>query len=724
MFSTSKINNNTRGDFYFNKNTLLIQADATNGGNNSLVYDKSGNNKALIAQGSTVQGTFSPYSATGGWSLSFPLTGTNYVSYADSANLRLNDGDFTIEGFIYTDSNFAATQTIACKGNVTGNTGWEIRLTTGSYLAGPGLDFVIGTTVYSFSGAGFSSATNQWMHFAVCRNSGYIQISLNGYTSPFDFGSYNVTNLNQTDPLIIGVGRTPATNPFRGFISNFRVTVGQAIYPSQFGVTDYYPVPSIPLTAGRGSFESSEYIDPYNVRLLAARSGSISDDSLYKTTTTVTGLVTSVPFIPSPETYYGYGPPYNESYNTKEHGGSFYFNGTTDYISGNTGLTDLQIATGTAFTIEAWVYPLVSAGIQGIVGYHNLVAGSGGWVLYLNNSVGGSVVTLGLYNAAVVSSSVTTTNLVKIGEWSHVAVSYNGTTATIYINGVANGSSALSNVTYGTASPVIGRWNYTVAFRYYTGYITDVHVVNGTAKYPSNFTPPTAPITPIANTKLLVNSTEGNIIDSTGKNVINTVGTPYITTSTKKYGTGSITLNGTTDNIQVPASPMHALGDDPFTVEGWFYFNSQAINTVLWEIGTINTSGNPACFLTPGTGTYVRFGTGAGTQDWITSAVPSTGQWVHIAVERTYNAYNAAYELAIYFNGVKQIWRATGPTPGLNLTGNLPKIGFSSAASINRFNGYIDDFRITRGLARYTAFLGDPFYYFTPTKLLNYQGTY
>ena len=61
---------------------------------------------------------------------------------------------------------------------------------------------------------------------------------------------------------------------------------------------------------------------------------------------------------------------------------------------------------------------------------------------------------------------------------------------------------------------------------YFDGYMSDdMRVVNGTAVYTSNFTPPTAPLTKVTNTKLL-NFTNAAIIDSTGKNNVETGAMP------------------------------------------------------------------------------------------------------------------------------------------------------------------------------------------------------
>ena len=69
-----------------------------------------------------------------------------------------------------------------------------------------------------------------------------------------------------------------------------------------------------------------------------------------------------------------------------------------------------------------------------------------------------------------------------------------------------------------------------------------------------------------------------------------------------------------------------------------------------------------------------------------------TGTWQHVALVRQSGS------LYIYSNGVKY----TVASDTTNYTGTTLVIGGYYSTS-QLWNGYIDDFRITRGLARYTA---------------------
>jgi hypothetical protein len=83
---------------------------------------------------------------------------------------------------------------------------------------------------------------------------------------------------------------------------------------------------------------------------------------------------------------------------------------------------------------------------------------------------------------------------VSVGTWSHIAaVRYNGV-ARVYTNGVSgtpvNCSLNFSDITY---PPNIGGYSHAPSTEPYNGYIDDLRITKGVARYTANFTPPTAP---------------------------------------------------------------------------------------------------------------------------------------------------------------------------------------------------------------------------------------
>ena len=86
--------------------------------------------------------------------------------------------------------------------------------------------------------------------------------------------------------------------------------------------------------------------------------------------------------------------------------------------------------------------------------------------------------------------------------WSHYAVVRSGSTITVYYDGTSVGTISNSTTFSG---------DFTIGGEYYNGAITgglsgpisNFRYIKGTALYTSNFTPPTAPLTNVTNTKLL-----------------------------------------------------------------------------------------------------------------------------------------------------------------------------------------------------------------------------
>jgi len=110
----------------------------------------------------------------------------------------------------------------------------------------------------------------------------------------------------------------------------------------------------------------------------------------------------------------------------------------------------------------------------------------------------------------------TSTSAISLNTWTHIAVVRNGSTNTFYINGVASGT--FSDLTsYNGNYITIGASGFSGDSHAakLNGNISNMRFVVGTAVYTSNFTPPSAPLTPITNTTLLLNTTSyAYLVDS------------------------------------------------------------------------------------------------------------------------------------------------------------------------------------------------------------------
>ena len=180
---------------------------------------------------------------------------------------------------------------------------------------------------------------------------------------------------------------------------------------------------------------------------------------------------------------------------TKITDGAVSFDGTNAYLQVSPG-TDLTFGTN-PFTIEMFVYkgPSTSTillydhrNATGAQGLHPTLYYDGGFLFYYVNG-----------------SNILSTANYKTNTWQHYALVRSTTTNTIklYIDGVEVSSASDTNnyVAPQSGAPYIGQ-NPGGSF-YFDGFVSNLHVVNGTALYTSNFTPPSAPLTDVTNTKLL-----------------------------------------------------------------------------------------------------------------------------------------------------------------------------------------------------------------------------
>jgi len=144
------------------------------------------------------------------------------------------------------------------------------------------------------------------------------------------------------------------------------------------------------------------------------------------------------------------------------------FDGAADYITGD----DTGLPSGnTARTISAWINPSsTSVANRTIFGY-GTDASYQGWGFDLDGD------NLKVQTYAQGASAVSTGSIV-VNKWQHVAATYDGTTVTYYIDGVASGTATFLTQTPNTVPNVyeLGRTVWASGRAYFAGQIRDVKV--------------------------------------------------------------------------------------------------------------------------------------------------------------------------------------------------------------------------------------------------------
>lgn len=163
-------------------------------------------------------------------------------------------------------------------------------------------------------------------------------------------------------------------------------------------------------------------------------------------------------------------------------------------------------------------------------------------------------------------------------------------------------------------------------------------------------------------------------------------GTAKLTTAAKKYGTASLILDGSS-YIWSEISSTLVIGTANFTWESWLYVDPTAVDLGIFFVAT--TGG-----LTIETvSDAIRVGARSSTPNIVTSSSTITkGVWFHLAVVRSSGT------ITIYINGVSSGSAAYSSS----FAGTAAQLGAITSAS-KYFKGKIDDFRLTIGVARYTA---------------------
>lgn len=223
-----------------------------------------------------------------------------------------------------------------------------------------------------------------------------------------------------------------------------------------------------------------------------------------------------MPFISSTSGRYSYGRPPNPpvTQGVAPSGGSMRF--TASATSGITIPNDIDFRMGTGdFTIEWFQYQLAgSATNQRIFSIGSYPSAS------IGVSQEGSDSSRSFY-AWISGANLIAGSQNFLNTWVHFAITRSGTSLRVFKNGTQLGSTLTNSTNFNNTTNTlkIGNESTTSAGAAFNGYITNFHWVKGTALYTANFSRPTAPITPVANTQLLLlASTSGAAFtDSSGK---------------------------------------------------------------------------------------------------------------------------------------------------------------------------------------------------------------
>jgi hypothetical protein len=441
---------------------------------NPVVYSVA---TAGVSDGTTLywtnSGTTTAADFTEGGSIKFVSGQT--VTVPNNEAFAFSTGDFTVEAWVYINPEHTGTYTIFNVGPAGAGSYalYWLSSTQKFQTARYGDTAGSGTTTNTY-------AAGQWYHVAAVRSSGTAKLYINGVA---DSGSTYTPMGIITATTSVSLGASfggSATN--NGYTTNLRVVKGSAVYSANF----------TPSTTPLSVITNTSLL--LNVKSSTAM---LTDSSAGAFTLTNSGSTfdNTNPFA----------------------GGSIKLNGTSQYLSyANNSAHDIA---GSDFTIEFFAKlnstsgAMISKyGASNSGGAAGETSGGYGWLIQYTSSVLKLVTGRGSGSDQVMTFAWTPAT----GTWYHIAISRSGTNVKAFVDGIQIGSTATQlTPTYDSLNQLQVGKTHTTA-EYLNGNITNVRLIKGTALYTATFTAPTAELTAVANTSLLLKSASsaGMLVDS------------------------------------------------------------------------------------------------------------------------------------------------------------------------------------------------------------------
>jgi hypothetical protein len=386
------------------------------------------------------------------------------------------------------------------------------------------------------------------------------------------------------------------------------------------------------------------------------------------------------------------------------------FDGAGDRLSVSDS-TDLDFAAGD-FTVEFFVFVTSLSTSPTLI--RKSVTSSGFYPFAIFAS--SSNTTARFYNtsnAVLFAADLSSGAALSTGVWHHIAITRSGSTFRLFIDGIipptagtntGTGSLNLNSAALSIGSEIDG----TLCLN---GKIDDIRITKGVARYTGNFIVPTAAYPNALDSgstaktvlSLHLNGTNGatTFTDSSYAARTPTVTAPAVLdTSQKQFGTASANFTG--GYLQYASADDWNFGSGDFTVETWARFNSDSVGARAIFAGQASSGGsNSTWSISKTTSEQISASGVYGITFAITSTLTvSPNTWYHIALVRSGTL------IVLYVNGA--IWAAGSISGAFTLSTDFLGVGIVGAYTGaygtsfgTRMMGWLDEFRITKGVARY-----------------------
>lgn len=353
--------------------------------------------------------------------------------------------------------------------------------------------------------------------------------------------------------------------------------------------------------------------------------------------------------------------------------GTVQFDGTNDHVALGTSLSG-QLS-GNIFTIETWIRTAETSNSRLDIGaLSNTGVANQGTFLFVENGI----VHFDTFNSA----DAVSTTVVNDQAWHHVALTYDGTTAKVYVDGKEEGSQALT-ITIPSANSFIGSSSSSGTF--FNGQMDEYRVWSTARSADEIFENYDRQIDNPASVGTLeayyrfdddagqttiddLSSNNNDVALVNGAEIINHLG-------------GSLKFDGSNDFVDLGTPGNMLTGTADFTVEAWIK-TTQTSNGYIFAVGDnhdgVNNNSSSLFFVTGGKVALHN----PNSQGPTSATTVSDGGWHHVAA-----SYDGG-RVKLYVDGVLD---ATGTT-SLNITQGAATIGKSVFGQF--FNGEIADVRL------------------------------
>lgn len=659
------------GDPYFDNVAALLHMDGVDAG--TVFPDVSG--KTWTANASQTKAAQAKF----GVSSMLPTTGNgSYIATPSHADFDFGAGDFTVEMWVYKTSHAAGLYEGLCvRDSIGGTRGWLLYKETTPANA---LAFAVysGATAYGIADT-VAMDLNAWTHVAATRRGGTLRLFKNGalVASRTDLGTSSVGA--PAEPCVVGslwgVGSVNASTSFFGYLDEARITKGFARYTSAFLAPARFP------DAGTTDKDFDKVVALLH---FDADAGSTTfSDVIAGNTWAVNGT----------------GPVHSSTQVKFGQSAMLCTNNSANISSSSAGA---KATMPDDFTVEVWVYVPHSNALNA-----NIVSlgdeSPGRLALYMLG-------TQPTYNSYGNGSSPQFGGTIPRNAWFHLAWAREGSTVRCYIDGQQVGTQTISG-SVGNANGFANVGGSTNADAYY---IDDLRITKGLCRYPGG-TAFTVPALPFANRPSVVYDRDFDAVVA----LLHLDGSPGSTTvqdvspapktftaaggaalvASSRFGASSLRLAASGDYVSTANTGDFDWGLQDFCIEGWICpDNVTGIKDLFQSYGSTFPSGVAFQQRDAKIHMLVSFnGSSWGIDGAATSSTLVVGQWTHVALTRVAGVFR------LFSDGVLVYTNSSFTTSAISYaSGNQVRIGMAPVAG-NQYVGNIDEFRITRGVGRYSA---------------------